>query len=213
MNKAVLIAFICAFSMLVSAQAKKPVAAKNPKSVATATTTAHDTLANKEIEPPIPKEFAVYTKRYKTKQPRLRLCINLVGGDSVLNYCIVDSLLRDPEKYKILFQQKDADSTYALLYVCAFTKDPERPECNPGRETKLFFIRWNPKTNKAIVKQKYIESCYRSITRLTDENLMDYDAQSPLKITYNKGDAFIELTFDPANYKLGIQSTKEGDSK
>jgi hypothetical protein len=209
MNKALVITVFCALSLMMTAQVKKPVAAKNPKAEPTATVAAADTSRPKELEPPIPKEFAVYTKRYKITKPALRLCLNIVGGDSTLNYCMVDSLVRDPEKYKLLFQKKEADSTFALVYVSAFTKDPERPECVAGKETKLYFIRWNTKTNKAIVKQRYIESCYRTITRMSNENLMEYDGTSPLKLTYNRGSAFIDLTFDPANYKAGIQSTKE----
>lgn len=210
MNKVIVISFFCALSIFLNAQTK-PAGSKKPVAANTSTAVPSDSSLSKELEPPIPKEFAVYTKRYKTKQPALRLCINLVGGDSTLNYCMVDSLLRDPEKYKILFQKKDADSTFALIYVSAFTKDPERPECVAGRETKLYFIRWNPKTNKAIVKQRYIESCYRTITRMSSENLMEYDGNSPLNLSYNKGASFIDLTFDPANYKAGIISNKEGE--
>jgi hypothetical protein len=209
MNKGIVITIFCSLSLFITAQVKKPGTAKNPKAENTATVAAADTSAPKELEPAVPKEFAVYTKRYKIIKPSLRLCINLVGGDSTLNYCMVDSLVRDPEKYKLLFQKKDADSTFALVYVSAFTKDPERPECVAGKETKLYFIRWNTKTNKAIVKQRYIESCYRTITRLSNENLMDYDGTTPLKLSYNKGSSFIDLTFDPANYKAGIQSAKD----
>lgn len=206
MNKVFVFSVFFSFSLLLSAQSKKPAPAKAAE---TTTTAAADTTGPKELEPPIPKEFAVYTKRYRILKPALRLCINLPGGDSTLNYCMVDSLVRDPEKFKILFQKKDADSTFALIYVSAFTKDPERPECVAGKESKLYFIRWNTKTNKAIVKQRYIESCYKTITRLSDENLMEYDGNSPLKLTYNRGAAFIDLTFDPANFRAGIQSTKE----
>jgi len=209
MNKGFVITIFCSLSLLITAQVKKPGAAKNPTAESTATVAAADTSGPKELEPTVPKEFAVYTKRYKIIKPALRLCINLVGGDSTLNYCMVDSLVRDPEKYKLLFQKKDADSTFALVYVSAFTKDPERPECVAGKETKLYFIRWNTKTNKAIVKQRYIESCYRTITRLSNENLMDYDGTTPLKLSYNKGSSFIDLTFDPTNYKAGIQSAKD----
>ena len=211
MNKVFAITLCCVLSLAITAQVKKPVPSKTPTAEGASNASVADTSQPKELEPAIPKEFAVYTKRYKIIKPALRLCINMPGGDSTLNYCVVDSLVRDPENYKVLFQHKDADSTFALIYVSAFTKDPERPECVAGRETKLYFIRWNTTTNKAIVKQRYIESCYRTITRLSDENLMEYDGTRPITISYNKGASFIDLTFDPAKYKAGIQSNKEAE--
>lgn len=214
MNKVIVIFFLSAFSLMLNAQAKKPVPVKKTqKGVPTASATAVDTVTPIEVEPAIPQEFAVYSKRYKVKKPRISLCLNLIGGDSIFNYCMPDSLVRDPEKIKLLFQKQEGDSLYALVYVSAFTKDPERPECSGGRETKLYFVRWNAHTNKAIVKQKFIESCYRTITRISDESIIDWDGVSILTMSYNRGQKFIDLKFDPANFKLGLQSLKDTGDK
>jgi hypothetical protein len=201
--------FLC-FS--ISAQTKKPVPGKKPAKPEVA---VKDSVVEpvEEVEP-FPTEFTVYTKRSKTKKQRMKLCINLVHGDSILNYCMNDSLLRDPEVKKILFQKEVSDTTYVLVYAQTFTKDPELPECSAGREAKLFFIRWNTVQNKAIVKQKYIESCYKTITRMGKEPVIEnWDGQTPLKISYHRGTHFHDITFDPQNYLLGIQSSGDLDAR
>jgi len=211
MYRIVFVCMLAGMSLASNAQTKKttPNTAANSETLSAVV----DTGLVKEEEPPIPSGFTVYTKRYKTKMPKMRLCLNLVNGDTVFNYCIIDSLLRDPEKTKLLFQKRDADSTFALVYVMAFTKDLERPECSAGRETKIYFARISNTNNKGIVKFRYIESCYKTITRLNRDPIEEWDGTTPLKISYNRGSKFLDMSFDPQNYKLGLQSNSEGESK
>ncbi|MBK7818963.1 MAG: hypothetical protein IPJ60_16550 [Sphingobacteriaceae bacterium] len=48
---------------------------------------------------------------------------------------------------------------------------------------------------------------------MTKANIMEWDAQSPLVFSYNKGDAFIDVTFDPAKPMLGFQTGGGGTSE
>jgi len=164
--------------------------------------------ALKKDEFTIPKEFAVYTKRSKLKNERMKLCINLVSPDTILNHCFNDSLCRDPEVSRVLFEKKQGDSTFVLVYVRAFSKPADKPACDAGKEVKLIFFRWNTTTNKAIVKTRNVESCMRAITNMTKESIDSWDGQSPLIFKYHKGGQnFMEVKFDPRQYLLGFQST------
>jgi hypothetical protein len=194
-------------SSFLQAQTKKPV--QKPKPVAVKDTLAVDTTNLVVEEPPILYEFAVTTKKPKSKKERTKLCLNLVSSDSmvVLNYCVNDSVLFDPEVSKILFQTTKGDSTYVLVYVCAFSKPKDKVECDAGKETKLFYVRWNTVSNKAVVKQKIIESCMRGIVNMTKEPIVKWDGNSPLVVNYYRGATdFIELKFDPLNFLKGMQS-------
>ncbi|PBQ32258.1 hypothetical protein CNR22_10905 [Sphingobacteriaceae bacterium] len=199
------------FASFANAQTKKPVA-KTTKPVATKDTVkpvAIDTAALRLAEAAaIPKEFAVYTKRSKIKGERNKLCINLVSNGTVFNHCINDSLTKDPEVSKILFEKKQGDSTYVLVYVRAFSKPFDKPACDAGKEVKLFFVRWNTATNKAVVRIKTVESCMKAITDMSTESVDDWDKSSPIVWKYHKGaQNFVELKFDPQNYLQGFQST------
>lgn len=201
-----LVFFLSAASLSI-AQTKKPTA--KPAAAPAPAAVAIDSAQFKEQDPPAPSEFAVYTIRYKYKKPSMKLCLNLVSEGKSFNYTTVDSLVRDPEKSKVLFQQAEGDSVYTLVYVMAFTKDNDVPQCYAGKEIKLFFVRWNKTDGKGIVKQKYVESCYKTITRLGEVQIEDWTGAEPLKVTYNRGSHFYDLSFDPANFKLGMQSTKD----
>jgi len=195
---------------LATAQNKKPLP-KNTKTTAVKDTLKKDSASIvKEAPAPFPKEFAVYTKRSKLKTEKMKLCINLVCPDTIFNYCINDSLCRDPEVSKILWEKKQSDTTYVLVYVRAFSKPDDKPACDAGKEVKLFFVRWNPQTNKAIVKIKNIESCMRGITNMTKESIDSWDTTSPLIFKYHKGaQNYVELKFDPQNYLMGLQSVSD----
>ncbi len=196
------------FASLTQAQTKKPT--PNAKTKVVKDTVRKDTSALvKEIEVPLPREFKVYSKKPRTKTERMKLCLNLVSPDTVLNYCVNDSICKDPEVSKILFQQKQGDSTYVLVYVQAFSKPLDKPDCDAGKELKLFFVRWNTKTNKAVVKQKSFESCMKGITNMTKEPVANWDQSSLLTIKYYKAGSFLELKFDPQNYLLGLQSASD----
>lgn len=163
------------------------------------------------LEEKIPQEFKVYTKLHNKKDHRVKLCVNLVSPENIYNLCINDSICTYPEVYKILFERKIKDSTFVLVYVDAYSK-PKQVEanCNSGKETKLFFIRWNTKTNQASWKQKTISSCLKGITNLTKESILDWDKVSVLKLSYYRGgDEFIDLQFDPKNLNLGFQSLSD----
>lgn len=196
------------FASLAQAQTKKPT--PNAKTKAVKDTVRKDSSALvKEIEAPLPRAFKVYSKKPRTKTERMKLCLNLVSPDTVLNYCVNDSICKDPEVSKVLFQQKQGDSTYVLVYVQAFSKPLDKPDCDAGKELKLFFVRWNTKTNKALVKQKSFESCMKGITNMTKEPVANWDQSSVLIIKYYKTDNFLELKFDPQNYLLGLQSASD----
>lgn len=191
---------------LLQAQTKKP-SQKNEPVAQQADPLQTDSLVVEEEEDLVIRDFKVYTKRSKLKKEKMKLCLNLVSGDSILNYCVNDSILRDPEVSKVLFQQKAGDSTFVLVYVSAFSKAPDKPECTAGKETKLFFVRWSTQTGKAIVKQRSIESCMRGITNMTIDPIINWSGQSPLVVSYHKGGTtFSELKFDPDHYLLGLQT-------
>jgi hypothetical protein len=165
-----------------------------------------DTLDWNDYDVKTERRFAVYTKRPGGKDKRLRLCVN-IPRDTTLYFCMVDSLCRDPEKYKVLFEAKEADSTYILLFVEAFSKPKDKPACDGGRETKLIFIRWNTVRNKQLISIKNISSCMRGIENMSKTSPIEWDGASPLVVNYYRGNSrFEELKFDPGQYKLGLQS-------
>jgi hypothetical protein len=156
------------------------------------------------------RKFAVYSKKAKTKKgtSRTKLCIQLNHKDSLLNYCINDSVCHDPEFSKVLFKKEDGDTSYVLVFVDAFSKPVDKPSCDAGKETKLFFARWNYKTGKAIWNQRTISSCMKGITNMTRQSIAEWDQNFPLIVNYHRGgSSFLELTFDPNQYKHGLQTT------
>jgi hypothetical protein len=208
MNRLIFISLF--LSTFLQAQTKKPV--QKPKAVEVSDTLITDSTSRLVEEPEVIYGFAVKTKKTKSNKERMKLCLNLVSLDSmvVLNYCVNDSVLRDPEVSKILFQKTQGDSTYTLVYVAAFSKPKDKVECDAGKEIKLFYVRWNTSTNKAIVKQKIIESCMRGIVNMTKEPIINWDGNSALVINYYRGATdFIDLKFDPQNFLLGLQSNKD----
>jgi hypothetical protein len=206
------------FASFANAQTKSATTSKNPSqknkpAKAVADTLQKDTVvAAKEVEVKIPREFKVYTQKPKQKKDRTKLCINLVCADTVLNYCMNDSICRDPEVSKILFEEKRGDTTFVLVYVDAFSKpSEENPQCNSGKETKLFFVKWNTKTNQAKWKQRTVSSCMKGVTNMTKEPISNWDKSAPLVVNYYKGGSdFIEIKFDPLQPQLGFQSTSDG---
>jgi len=210
MNRLILIAFVF-IAAVFQAQTKKPVAPTSTTLQDTAVVT-EDSLQMEEVDPYLMRhEFIVYSKRAKAKKNRWQLCLNLLNGDSVYNRCINDSLLRDPEKYQVLFQQENSDTAYFLVYVAAFTKDPNRPECMGGKEIKIFFIKWNTQTNKSTLKQKYIQSCQKGITQMSPEPVDKWDGQSELVVKFHRGAKFYDFRFDPKNYQLGMQGGADSE--
>lgn len=202
-----LIVFLCI--NLCQAQTKKPAGAT--KGAPAKTAPAKDTAAVNEPQPAeetvvIPREFAVYSIKPKTKGKRMKLCVNLVSDTVILNHCVNDSLCKDPEISKVIFEKRNGDTLYVLVNIEAFTKVLDKPECEAGKESKLVYARWNTKTNKAIVKQRSYSSCMRAMTNMTKEPVNNWDGSSPLILNYHRADKFVELKFDPQQYLLGIQS-------
>lgn len=197
----------------------KPASGKQPikQEIARRDSLKKDSVAKlEEVPVKLPHEFMVYSKKAKAKGERTKLCFNLIHNDLALNYCMNDSLCLDPEVSKILFEQKNGDTLYVLVFVEAFTKiDPNNDDgrCSAGRETKLVFAKWNIKTNQAKWKQKNISSCRKGITNMTKEPILDWDRTSPLVVNYNRALNFYEIKFDPQQYKLGFQSTNNNDSE
>lgn len=164
------------------------------------------------VEVKVPHAFFVYTKRPKTDKDKFQLCYNLVTKDTMLYTCFNDSLCKDPEVIKILFEQQKGDTNYVLIYVDAFSKSKsDGGVCNAGKETKLSFVRWNTKTNQAKWKHKSINSCLKTITNMTKSPILDWDKSSILKIDYHRGSTFYELNFDPQNPQLGLQTANDSE--
>lgn len=189
--------------------AKKPVKGVKPAAEDTVWKNPADTIDWNDYDVKFERRFTVYTKRQGGKDKRLRLCVN-IPRDTMLNYCYVDSLCRDPERFKILFEKRDADTTYILLFVEAFSKPADKPACDGGRETKLMFFRWSMSANKAIVRQRNIISCMRGIEAMGHTSAYDWNGEEPLVVDYFRpGKNFVTVKFDPANYKLGLQSVTD----
>ncbi len=217
--------FTLVFLLLVSfagaqtkpAAGKKPAAKKPTKQeLARLDSLKKDSLKQVELDAKVPNEFTVYTKKARTKAERTKLCINLVHKGQVLNYCMNDSLCRDPEVYKTLFEQQNGDSLYVLVYIDAFTKidaSNDDGRCGAGKETKLVFARWNLKTNQAKWKQKNIASCLKGITNMSKTPVDEWDKASPLILNYHRAANFYEVKFDPQQYQLGFQSNNDNESK
>lgn len=155
--------------------------------------------------------FWVKTKYPKPKtKDRIQLCINIANKDTNLTFCLNDSICKDPETVKVLFEQTKGDTTYMLIFIEAFTKmKNDGGLCNGGRETKLFFVRWNYKVNKATWKFKNICSCAKGITNMTKEPIKDWDKSGPLTVSYHRAATFYEIKFDPQKPELGIQSNAD----
>ena len=151
----------------------------------------------------------------KGKSGPTRLCMNIVCKDTNLVYCINDSIVLEPETNKVLFEKRVGDSVYMLVFVEAYSKSKnDNGLCNSGRETKLFFARWNVKTNSAKWKSKNVRSCIKGITLMgPKEQLMEWDKATPLTVKYHRADFFYEIKFDPASPQLGIQSVKDENAE
>jgi hypothetical protein len=204
-----LVLFLFLISLSVSGQSKKklPVAPKKPKTDSAASAVLSDTIDKGELKIREARKFAVYSKRYRTrKENRAKLCVQLVNPDTVFTYCHSDSLTRNPETSKIIFEKQDGDTNYVFVYTEAFSKMPDKPECDGGRETRLYFFRWNLKTNQAISRTRLINSCLRAYTNMTKQNILEWDGISPLNIEYLKtGTSFTGFVFNPDEYKKGFQ--------
>ena len=163
--------------------------------------------------------FWVKTKypnpKIKTPQPQpIQLCINIANKDTNLTYCVNDSICKDPEIKKLLYEKAVGDTTYMLIFVQAFTKSKSDDGiCNAGKETKLFFVRWNTKTNIAKWKTKYINSCIKTITNMTKEKITAWDKTTVLTVNYHKGSTFHEIKFDPEQPQLGLQNAAGAEEK
>jgi hypothetical protein len=156
------------------------------------------------------RTFAVYTYKDVKNKNRLQLCINLVNKDTNYRYCVNDSICKDPEKYKILYQKKIADTSYYVIYVFAFSKNPSKPGCAGGKEIKLYFVKWNEKFNTAKFKPITIHSCYKGIENMTKENIEEWSGQTPLKLSiYRGGSDFRDYTFDPQFPQKGFQGESD----
>ena len=177
-------------------------------SLAQAPVVPGDTLDPRDTAIQAGGQFAVYNKRGRGKDRRLKLCVQLTGVN-ILNYCINDTVTREPENVAELWRTEEGDSTFVLLWVDAYTKGDFGKLCDGGHETKLMFFRWNHVTNKAILKQRTIASCVKAIDNMSKSvDVSAWDTKSPLVLAYHKGGAFNEVKFDPANFKLGLQTGK-----
>jgi hypothetical protein len=155
--------------------------------------------------------FYVRTKRPTREGDKMRLCINLVHKDTNLLYTVVDSVMKDPEYGKVIFEKQKGDTNYVLLHVYAFSK--LGGNCNGEKEQKLFFARWNVIEGRAIWKNKYINSCAKTITNMTKTPIEQWDGKSKLVVEYHRGTSFYEIAFDPEHPELGIQNNKDGGNK
>ncbi len=192
---------------------KKPVPGTATDSVANkALIDRNDTLDPRDVQVKAGREFAVYNKRERGVDKRLKLCFQLTG-DTVFNFCFNDSTVRDPEYYDEIFRKKDGDTTYVLLFIDAFTKATEKL-CDGGKETRLLFIEWNTKKNTAQIRQRTISSCIKAISNMTKMDIREWDKKSPLVVSYHRGgQKFIDARFDPSDYKKGMQTISSDDQE
>ena len=123
--------------------------------------------------------------------------MNIVCKDTNLVYCINDSIVLEPELYKVLYEKREKDSIYMLIFIEAYSKSKnDNGMCNSGRESKLFFTRWNIKTNGAKWKSKNIRSCVKGITLLGGkEQINEWNKSTPLVVKYHRADFFYEIKF------------------
>lgn len=202
---------------LINAQTKTNKSVKNKKTdknqlKADSIAKANEGLAPGYVEVVVPHSFFVYTKRPKLITDKMQLCYNLVSNGVEHRKCFNDSLCKDPEVTKLLFEKQIGDTNYVVIYVDAFTKSKsDGGVCNAGKETKISFVRWNVKTNESKWKTKNISSCIKTITNMTKEPIVDWDKTSILTINYHRGSGFYELKFDPQKPQLGFQSPNESD--
>ena len=161
------------------------------------------------------RTFWVRTKYpAKGSKERTQLCLNLVAKDTNITYCMNDSVCKDPEDYKIIFQKQMGDSVYALVFIDAYSKSQyDNGMCGAGHETKLVYTRWNVKTNQAKWKTKNVRSCLKGITLLGKDPFIGWDKTSPLTVKYHRADFFYEILIDPSKPQLGIQSVKDEGKK
>lgn len=155
--------------------------------------------------------FKVYTKRSKKPNEPLKLCINITAKDTNYLHSINDSIVKDPEVAKLLFDKTIGDTTYMLIYIDSYTKLASKPACAGGKETKFYYVKWVVGKSKPVFKAKTIASCYKGVTNMTKTPVLEWDKQSILTASYHKGSNFVDITFDPANPQKGLQSTKDGD--
>lgn len=152
--------------------------------------------------------FNVRTVKPRSASERMKLCINIVAKDTNLTHCFKDSIMRDPEVSKVLYDKAVGDTVYMLILVEAFNKTINT--CGTTKESKLYFARWNYKESKAIWKVKTFSSCAKTITNMTKTPVIEWDKKSPLVISFNKGSDFVDLTFDPEKPEKGIVSSNDG---
>src|SRR5687768_10625251 len=115
------------------AQTKKPAPKGKPQQTAKDSVAAApaDTVDSKELKIKEAGTFAVYSKKPQfSKDKRMKLCIQLVHQDTLLNYCMNDSVCKDPEISKVLFEQLKGDTNYVLVYIDAFSKPRDKPACD-----------------------------------------------------------------------------------
>lgn len=147
------------------------------------------------------------------KDGKIQLCYNLIYKDTNIKFCVNDSLCKDPEVAKVLFEKVIGDTNYVLVYIDAFSKSKSNQLCNAGHETKLTLARWNIKTGRAIWKQKSINSCLKTITNMTKTPILEWNKSEPLIVSFHRGTSFIDLKFDPAAPQLGLQSANDAEKK
>lgn len=195
------------------AQTKKPVKTNKPAAPDSAlakTTSPADTTDPVELDILTNRKFAAYTRKPRKPDFKMKLCINVVSGEKAHVVCMNDSICKYPETTKVLFEKTEADTSYLLVLVEAFSKVNDKPSCDGTKETKLVFIKWNVEKDKISWKQRTVSSCLRAITNMSKDAIGKWDGASPLVISYHKGGVnFSEVKFDPVNYKLGLQSPQD----
>lgn len=154
------------------------------------------------------KHFYVKTKYPTRPTDKIQLAYNLVYNDTNIMHFVNDSICKDPEVAKVLFEKLVGDTNYVLIYVDAYSKSKsDGGRCNAGKETKITFVRWNVKTQASKWKHRTISSCLKTITNMTKTSIADWDKSSELIMNYHRGANFYDIKFDPAKPQLGLQSS------
>jgi hypothetical protein len=154
--------------------------------------------------------FSVKTERDANKKTKGNV-LTLVDGKEKVDYTWNDTITRDPETTKVLFEKQKGDTLYALLYISTFSKvatTSANGRCVAGKEKRVFFVKWARKTNQAKWKNKCVESCLLNVTNMTtEETITTWDKKTELVFKTLKANEFVDLSFDPNKFWEGLKSS------
>jgi hypothetical protein len=156
--------------------------------------------------------FSMVTVKDSLTKKSKHNVLTLLNGKEQINYTWNDTIVRQPEKTIVLFEEQKNDTLYALLYISTFSKvttTSANARCFAGKEKRVFFVKWSRKDNQAKWKNKCVESCLLSVTNMTkDETISSWDKKSELVFKTLKANTFVDLVFNPSRFWEGLKSVQ-----